>query len=309
MEHACVENKLPSDFKIIKQLGKGSNNKVFSVLWEGERRAFRVPRRGGDTQQQGSSKWELAHTQMASSIKAAPKLHTAWFSRHFDNGWPSGLYMVMEYFPFDLDMLFQHPIHRSAMIGDTHRIGDGIVKALQALSMNNMFVYDLKPSNIVVRFEEDKSTTVRIIDFGKEFCEWKGSDAVSQPDSTTPTIDMINRVLDITTEPSCETRHILLAVMLFQLSAITTHQLFSDRHRNKLNAKVREMTNPVLPFTRDFFKSLQGRHIAVVRTVLRSDPIKGVLKHYQGRHNAGTRRTFLQAIGSTEDNNKITSTN
>eukprot|EP00966_Prymnesium_polylepis_P039862 925421-Prymnesium_polylepis.1 len=95
--NAKVSDVLPKDFKIHEELGKGSNNKVFRVTWNGDEVILRTPRRRSDTQQRGSAKWEYLHTLCASNIGVAPKLRKAWFSRHTEQhdevNWPSGLYM------------------------------------------------------------------------------------------------------------------------------------------------------------------------------------------------------------------------
>ena len=66
MLNAKVSEVLPKDFELHEELGKGSNNKVFRVTWNGDEVILRTPRRQSDTQQRGSAKWEYLHTFCAS---------------------------------------------------------------------------------------------------------------------------------------------------------------------------------------------------------------------------------------------------
>ena len=84
--------------------------------------------------------------------------------------------------------------------------------------------------------------------------------------------------------------------MLVQLAAYDV-QLHSDRSRHRLGRDEREAINGIARHARTLLDSMQGRNVRLVRTVLRSDDVRGVLQHYHGRRNAGTRRTLRFARG------------
>ena len=254
---------------------------------------FRVPRRRSDTQQKGSACWEFAHTVDASMQGVAPTLHTSWYSRHAENRWPSGLYMVMEYYPYDLEHVMKKRGMREFAQKNRQRIGEQLVKHIQCLADKRMFVYDLKPSNIVLRSNGDE-IDVRIIDFGRDFCEWDNTSASQQVDQKSPTINMINKILARDRQGSQDVllKHILFACMLVQLSATTTCFLYEHRSENNMSSDVRLSVNPTHDFCSTLLTSMQGRNISVLREVMRTDDVKGVLRHYHGRRNAGTRKTL-----------------
>ena len=51
------------------------------------------------------------------------------------------------------------------------------------------------------------------------------------------------------------------------------------------------------PVAGDLIRSMQGRNVALLREVLRTDEVRGVLRHYHGRRDAGTKRTLRFAEG------------
>lgn len=283
-----VSDMLPTDFKVHHKIGKGSNNSALSVTWEGELRVLRIPRRKSDTQQRGSSKWEYLHTARASQLGVGPKVYAAWHSRHAEEHWPSGLYMVMEHFPHDLEQVMEK--ERQKAVEHKEAIGTSIVHALTTLADDNMFVYDLKPSNIVLRFDHE-GVVAKIIDYGRDFCEWRTDETDKEIDSNAPIIGMLSKIV----ESNKLIQHILFASMLVQLSSTTSRSLYEDRRSNKMSAEERKGVNPVAPFATRLLDSMQGRNVQLMRIVLRMDDVRGVLRHYHGRRNAGTRRTICFA--------------
>jgi hypothetical protein len=288
---------LPPDFRIERELGRGSNNKVFRVTWDGATRVLRVPRRRSDTQQAGSAAWEALCTARAAHLNVAPTVHDMWFMRHAEGRWASGLYMVLEAFPMDLEhALFAKETH-DTMLAQRAAVGDALVEALATLADDGMFVFDLKPSNIVVRLPPEAPVTVRLIDFGRDFCEWAGEGARAHPDMRAPTIDFVTRTLvarDGVADPAL-VAHLLTVSMVVQLSATVTRALHDDRHQHRMSRAQRVRIHPVAPHATRLLDSMRGENVAVVRQVLRSDDVRGVLQHYHGRRDAGTRRTLRYA--------------
>ena len=143
-----------------------------------------MPRRKSDTQQTDSALWEYV-TLRAAQLGAAPALFDAWWSKHAHGEWPSGLYLVSERLSLDMDtLLTEHPREVFAEYIDS--IGRESIECVKRLAYDRLFVYDLKPSNMMVHLMEDGEAHVRVIDFGREFCEWdvEGAD--------TPVIDMLD---------------------------------------------------------------------------------------------------------------------
>lgn len=290
--------RIPADMLVRRELGKGSNNKVFAATWKDEEVVLRAPRRRSDTQQKASAVWEFRHTLKASQLGVGPLVYDAWYAKHAKDAWPSGLYVITERLDCDLHTaLCDDAEMRSLAFEHVDALGASLVECLQKLAYSLVFVYDLKPSNVMVRLRGDR-VDVRVIDFGRDFCEWAGCE--QDPDSRTPIVDMIRKRLVERDGAAYDRKlvpHVLFASMLVVLAATTTHVLYEDRDEHRLPASERAQLNPVAAHARALLKSMQGRNLALVREVLRTDEVKGVLRHYHGRRNAGTKRTLRYAHG------------
>ena len=273
------------------EMGKGSNNRVVESFWNDETCAVRMPRRRSDTQQKGAATWEFCHTLKASQLGVAPCIYASWYAKHATRDFPSGLYFVTECFPNDLEDMFMSQSRRSLMMRKSDTIAECIVESLSKLARANMFLYDLKPSNLVVNMNEEDSVAVKFIDFGRDFCEWGGT---KEKDACTPVIDMVNSLVKGDVERKA---HILFASMLVQLAATTTHHLCQDRRYHRMGREERGDINGIARAAKSLLEGMQGCNVRIVREVLRSDPVKGVLGHYLGRRNSGTRRTLRLAKG------------
>ena len=284
--------RIPDTLLVGEELGKGANNRVRSAqrVLQGNKNqpcVLRVPRRKSDTQQTDSALWEVRYTLRAAQLGAAPALFDAWWSKHAHGEWPSGLYLVSERLSLDMDtLLTEHP--REVFAEYIESIGRESIECVKRLAYDRLFVYDLKPSNMMVRLMEDGEAHVRVIDFGREFCEWdvEGAD--------TSVIDMLRR-------EGCtdDTRisHILFAFMLIQLASTTTRRLREDRRSHRMDAEERFASNPFVRYATELLDGMRGCDIALVRRVLRHDSVKGVMQHYLSRRDAGTRRVFRCARG------------
>lgn len=303
-EITVARTKMPSSLEIREELGKGSNNKVFAATYEGRDAVVRVPRRRSDTQQNGSAMWEYEHMKLASECRAAPQIFTAWFARHATREWPSGLYVVMERFDHDMETVLcedRDAIPRMAACRDA--VEAESVRCLAALAQRHLFVYDLKPSNMVVRFHEDGvGVDVRVIDFGRDFCEC----TLAHPTQASPNIDMLKRLAraetegdtgDTAEELDARVSHVLFVTMMIVLSATTTRCLYEDRGHHRLDRLDREGVHPLCRSVRRLLETTRARDLALVRALLRMDEVRGVLRHYHGRRNSGTGRTLRFAVG------------
>lgn len=292
----CAESRLcnvtPADFQVHELLGKGANNKVYRVTWDGHSRVLRAPRRKSDTQHATSCRWELAHSRMAASLGVGPEVVAAWRTRHRDGAWSSGLYMVMEHFPLDLERLMTDEKHCEMAMRHRDEIGTEIARALASLARAGMLLYDLKPSNIVVSLPAGGPLRARVIDYGRDFCEWRCPDAGVTCAARTPTLDLIDALAKGDGDLA---QHLRFACMVAQLASTTTRMLYQDRHDTRMSVDERAKTNPMLPWSATFLNGMQGRNVSLLRHILRSEDVKGVLQHYQGRRYAGTRRTLKYA--------------
>jgi hypothetical protein len=282
---------LPSGLQLGEvELGKGSNNRVVEATWNGKACAVRMPRRRSDTQQKGSATWEFRHTLRASQLGAAPAIYAAWYAKHATGDFPSGLYLVTECFPHDYEELLRSRSRREYAVGQREGIAEAVTASLSKLASADMFLYDLKPSNLVLD-TQGGDVAVKIIDFGRDFCEWGFT---KQKDAFSPVIDMVDRLVEGDGE---RRRHVLFASMLVQLAATTTHQLREDRHDHRMSREQRKEVNGIACAAGRLLDTMQGRNLRVLREVLRSDQVRGVLAHYHGRRNSGTRRTLRLARG------------
>jgi len=151
---------------------------------------------------------------------------------------------------------------------------------------------------MVVRFhEEGDGVDVRVIDFGRDFCECN----VAHPTQSSPNIDMLRR--RIAAEGGTDTHvderisHILFTVMMIIFSATTTRCLYEDRGHHRLSESERADAHPLCKTVNSWLQSMRGRDIMLVRELLRMDEVRGVLRHYHGRRNSGTGRTMRFASG------------
>ena len=158
-------NGYPDSLTIIKEIGSGSNNRVYRAInEEGDMVAIRVPRRKSDTEKANFALWEFKHTLIASRLGVAPVLYDAWYSRHAKKNQKAGLYFIQEHYPCDMLTAFSE--YYETIIEKKEMIADKIAKIIKTLADSELLCYDLKPGNIVVNFESD--IDLKFIDFGKE---------------------------------------------------------------------------------------------------------------------------------------------
>lgn len=273
-------------------LAKGANNCVYKIVHKHQVCALRVPRRGSDTQQRTSACQELRNTVEAAKLGVSPHVHDIWILPHRVKSDPSGLYMITDFIKHDLDSCLRKKT--DFMLTHASTVGTNVAKQLEILANNGLFVFDLKPSNVLVT---DNDCHVKIIDFGSDFCEKLDHDRPY----TCPTIQTIlamvcnSGVSEEEVDKVC--KHILFAVMLIQISAITTTFLYSDRHKEKTTSALRKKVHPFAPLVHSFLKSMRVCHLNILRKALRLEPIKGVLQHYNSRKYAGTGWTLRLAHG------------
>jgi hypothetical protein len=172
-------------------------------------------------------------------------------------------------------------------------IQEAVCQCIETLARERIFVYDLKPSNVVIRVDDDTGEVeVRIIDFGRDFCEWTG--CMSDPARNTPHVDMLQRVCN---GDEKKITHILFACMMVILSSTTTRTIYETRGHHRMDSELRASINPVSSAACELLNGMQGSNISHLRQLLRMDEVRGVLRHYHGRRNSGTHRTIRLAQG------------
>jgi hypothetical protein len=106
-----------------------------------------------------------------------------------------------------------------------------------------------------------------------------------------------NKKKDRSSEVQSLVSHILFATMMVIVAATCTRRLHEERGHHRMGASEREASNPVALIVRQLIDSMQGRHVALVRELLRMDEVRGVLRHYHSRRDCGTGRTLKLAKG------------
>lgn len=282
-------------------LGKGANNRIVKAKWKNRDCVLRIPRRGSDTQTKGNAMWEFCHTLRAGQLGASPAVYHAWHARHATDEYPSGLYLICEVMQSTMeDWMTSRRCRDAAALGDDGGLADSVVECLTVLANAGIFVYDLKPANVLVNVDASGRVRAKIIDFGRDFCEWSGPHD-ARPDAHTPVIDMLRKtVKNRSNEEEKEdvlVKHVLFGAMLVQLSCCTTKFLHMDRREHRMSQEERASVNPLAKTCDAFLNSMRGSHIQLLRRVLRADSVRSVLAHYNGRRRAGTRRTLRYARG------------
>lgn len=291
---------LPNNIMLADEIGRGSNNRVYRGLYdETTPIVVRIPRRKSDTEKAGFAMWEFKHTLVASRLGVAPILYDSWYNRHGKQKQKAGLYMIQEYFPSDLMNALDE--YQDEVIERRNEIGTMIKGHIDKLAKADMLCYDLKPGNIVVRFE-DGSMDLKFIDFGREFCEHAPTMSKEENQHRTPVTNIARTIAKkyAGKHKLRETdvyQHLLYCVMTVVLSAITTYTIHSQRESLKANYSLRKELNFTMDVANELLDTTRGDFIKLVKEMLRQEDIKDLLRHYLGRRNSGTKRVMRFARG------------
>lgn len=278
---------LHPDLKISfdERLGRGANNVVFRGAFGETSVAVRLPIRGSDTQNAERARKEAALAVRAASIGAGPGVIDLWFLRHASETLFSGLGMVLEILDVDLGKVLQYGDKADASLAT-----EGTLRALQQLAKEGIVLCDLKPQNVMVKHAvRGGAPIVRIIDFGSEFAEAPFAPFTA---SETP---LLGFIATLAPETSLQT-HLIATSMLCQLSATTTRDLHS-RFQKTLKRPTKTPVHALAHACDRHLTGMRLSNIALVRKILRKEQFRTILRHYSGRHNSGTRRTFRFARG------------
>ena len=286
---------LKSGIKLIKLLGKGSNNAVFlATTKDGTKVVVRQPRRNSDTQRIGNATWEFRNTAIAANIGICPMLYDAWYNRHATSQQRSGLHIVCSYYPKDVhSLLVDTP---ADVINISKELRTQVVGHLRKMADNHMFCYDLKPANMVF---SDDPVQVKFIDFGRDFCEWRPYNQQNEHLERAPVLSFIQTLADEHASDSLTGEilyaDLIYAVMIIMLSSNIAYTLDQSRSAIRVSFAECAILNFMAGAASELRQCTRGKHVCLIKQILRQRDVRDTIRHYQGRRNCGTKRTFYYA--------------
>ena len=276
---------IPPGVEIEKTLKKGANNAVYLVRCDGQKYALRVPRSDSNTTKVSHATWEFHHTALAARLRAAPALYDAWYCKHATAKQRAGLYLLMDYFPCDFGKALEE--HTETLLTHRRAVGAQIAEQLYALASAGMVCYDLKPNNLLF---DPETLKARFIDFGRDFCELREFDG--SPGCSAPLLEVVAKMAK--RDAKLYTK-LLYATMVVIFSAVTTKEIEDRRRDLQLHLNDRKRLNVLREEAARLRASMSREAIDMLKDVLRADLVRDNLKHYNGRRNCGTKRTFRLA--------------
>tara|TARA_B110000046_G_scaffold136898_1_gene143135 strand:+ start:194 stop:1177 length:984 start_codon:yes stop_codon:yes gene_type:complete len=279
----------------VRCIGKGTNNRAYLYRTSASQLVVvRHARRNSDAQRVGNAVWEFRHTMIAASIGVAPVLFDAWYSRTGTDDQKSGLHLVCEYFPLDMHSFVVHRPFVATPLGDSLRTM--VVKHLRTMADNNLFCYDLKLQNMVIK---EQPLEVRFIDFGRDFCEWRPYSPGNICLERAPVLSFIQTLA----EESATERYgavqlygdLTFTVMLVLLSSNIAYTLKQSKAASRCSFATNRLLNFMAPAAQDERVQLSAAHVTLVQKILRHPEIRSMLVHYMGQRNSGTKRCFTYA--------------
>lgn len=286
---------LKNGIKLIKLLGKGSNNAVYlAQTKDGMKCVVRQPRRNSDTQRIGNASWEFRNTAIAAQLGICPKIYDAWYVRHATRLQKGGLHIVCDYFPKDVHSLLCDSPYEVIPIAKELR--SQVICHLRKMADNNLFCYDLKPSNMVF---QDAPVIVKFIDFGRDFCEWRQYSPKNEFLERAPVLSFIQTLAENNADGNLTAKmlyaDLIFNVMVIMLSANIAYTLDQSRNAIRASFAERSILNFMAAAAADLRTSTRGKHVKLIKEILRQRDIKDTIRHYMGRRNCGTKRTFYYA--------------
>ena len=288
--------------KQLKLLGKGSNNAVYLYKTKHDQLVVvRQPRRKSDTQRVGNATWEFRNTAVAVQLGVAPILYDAWYNRHSTLDQRGGLHIICEYYPKDLHALMMDTPEAVKPLSPKLRCR--VVQHLRKMADNALFCYDLKPSNMVMN---DEPFDIRLIDFGRDFCEWRPYSEDNEYLERAPVLSFIQTLAEQHKTPRYSARllyaDLTYAAMLLILSSNIAFTLDQSRTASRRGFADNQTLNFMAEAARELREQTQGQHVHLIKQILRQRDIRDTLRHYMGRRNCGTKRCLDYAGFVPEDN-------
>jgi len=214
----------------------------------------------------------------------APALYDLWFCASDSREQRRGLHMVMEFYNFDMhDAMLKQ---MDWFLCKRATIAEIIVMRLQEMANCGVLLYDLKTSNMVV---DRDGTDVRFIDFGRDFCEH-----ASFHDSASEITPILNALRLECSDATQYSRRLYLT-MLVMLSASIHYELERSKVSYNISSHQRDSLHPLKSVARVEWAKSTANDVVSVKNVLRHEDMRKHLRHYCGRRNCGSRRTFRSA--------------
>ena len=286
---------LPPGLKVIRLLGKGSNNSVYLYRTRtDELVVVRHPRKGSDTRRLGNATWEFRNTAIASSVGAAPSLFDAWYTRTSTTTQRIGLHLIYAFYSKDVHTLLVDDSH--IVLSLQPELCKQTITHIRAMANMCMFCYDLKPSNMVFN---NTPIDVRFIDFGRDFCEWRPYCESNEPVERAPVLSYIQTLADANTTTRMSSKELytelMYTVMLIMLSANIEHVLETNSHIIRCSYGERAKLNFIALEVTHLRRATPQNQVYLIQKILRHTDIRETLRHYLGRSNCGTKRTFMKS--------------
>lgn len=288
---------LSKDIKIVKLLGKGSNNRVFLARGSGDAQCIvREPRRASDTQRIGNATWEFRNTVITSGLGVSPALYDAWYTRHATKHQRSGLHLVCDCYDDDLHNLLCESPERVIQCAPEIRLQ--VSAHLRKMAGAGMLSYDLKPSNMVYRLEP---LEVRFIDFGRDFCEWRPYSEDNDFLERAPVCSYVQTLVlelarnDSTVIGEALYERLLYLTMVVILSANLAFTIEKSCSGPACSGVQKHTLNVMAGVAGELHQCTRGREVRMLKKILRHRDIRGTLRHYMGRRNSGTLRVLQYA--------------
>ena len=276
---------LPDRTQLGESVAKGSNSSVQRASLDSFKDlVFRAPRHESDTIRQSHAQSECELAILADRWGVGPRVIDAWYCSRTTKFQKKGLHMLMEGFPYDLSSLVLE--HTELALCHAERVAKEIASKLYALADRRVLLYDLKPCNVVVRLGEQGDIQVRLIDFGHDYVERQDGDVLRDIRSA-----LHNEGLSEDSMPQ-----VVGLLMLVMLSATHAHQIHQARRELKtLSLCDRQRLNGLHALLARERVHTPGRIVRVLKSALRSEPIRCNLRHYLGARNSGTKRVLQWA--------------
>jgi hypothetical protein len=297
----------PSDALDVGEcLSEGGNNciHVLERRGGGERYALRSPLGESDTRKRAYAEQELRVTVRLAELGVAPRVFAARYvprTQVVEGGGrrARGLHLVMELFDMDARTCVLDDPAGAVALGPW--LSGRIVEHLRALAGANVFVYDVKLQNVVLREPASAQRQLRLVDFGSDFCECadlaaarRPAPAADAPEARDPDTPVQRAIASVATDAAAYQR-IMFLVMLIVFSANIVHEVEGEKRSLCMTPAERAQLAFLRAATHEERRRCTPSEVVAVKAVLRHRDVRDHLAYYNGRRNRGVWRTFKAA--------------
>lgn len=301
-------------------LGEGANNKAELVKEGEERYVYRRPLPDSDTRDACLATHEYRNARVADSLRVGPKLRGGWYCDNDDDkDFRKGLHLVYEYYEKDVHLSL---LEEGMSDGERELLAKQTEEHIRCMSRCGLFLYDLKPANMVLRQSDEEEgihIECRFIDFAPDYCEynpWEGAkrdlSSFSKKRKEQPgkrkeaeqkraeeeeqdPYRVTNSLKSILLPPHRTQKvygRVLHALMMVLLSGILTFIVEDEKKSFPGTRKERIQLSYLRERVKRLRSEMRGHEVRAVRTMLRHEDVRAVVRHYVGGRNAATKRMF-----------------